>query len=102
MYAVIATGGKQYRVTEGQRLAVERVGEPGADIDLRPVLIVDGEQVLATPDQLATAKVSARVLEEFKAAKIRGFTYKPKTNQRRRYGHRQILSAIEITSIKGA
>ncbi len=102
MYAVIATGGKQYRVTEGQKLAVERLGEPGAAVDLRPVLVVDGDRVLATPDQLAKAKVSARVIEEIKGKKINGFTYKPKTNQRRRYGHRQTLSTIEITKIKGS
>ncbi len=102
MYAVIATGGKQYRVTEGQQLAVERLGEPGADVDLRPVLVVDGDRVLATPDQLAKAKVSAKIIEEFRGKKIKGFTYKPKSNQRRRYGHRQTLSTIEITKIKGA
>ncbi len=102
MYAVIATGGKQYRVTEGQKLAVERLGEPGTDVDLRPVLVVDGSNVLATPDQLAKASVSATIVEEFRGTKIDGFTYKNKTNQRRRYGHRQTLSTIEINKIKGA
>ena len=102
MYAVIATGGKQYRVIEGQKLAVERLGEPGTDVDLRPVLVVDGSKVLATPDQLANASVTATIVDEFRGKKIDGFTYKNKTNQRRRYGHRQTLATIEIKKIKGA
>lgn len=100
MYAVVATGGKQYRVEEGQTLRVERLGEPGTDVDLRPVLVVDGGDVLSTPSQLAGASVSARILDEVKGKKIDGFTYKPKTNQRRRYGHRQTYATIEITGIK--
>lgn len=100
MYAVVATGGKQYRVKEGQTLQVERLGEPGIDVDLRAVLLVDGEDVLSTPDQLSAVKVSARIVEENRGKKIQGFTYKPKTNQRRRYGHRQTYATIEITGIK--
>jgi len=67
MYAVVATGGKQYKVEQGQVLEVERVGAIGSDVDLRPVLVVDGSTVLSTP--------------------------------RRRWGHRQTLARIEITSI---
>ncbi len=100
MYAVVATGGKQYRVEEGQTLQVERLGEPGIDVDLRAVLLVDGEDVLSTPDQLSGVKVSARIVEENRGKKIQGFTYKPKTNQRRRYGHRQTYATIEITGIE--
>jgi large subunit ribosomal protein L21 len=99
MYAVIATGGKQYRVEQGQQLEVELVGDEGAEVELRPVLIVDGAQVQSTPDQLGSATVSARVLGETKGPKITGFTYKNKTNNRRRWGHRQRYSTIEITSI---
>ncbi len=99
MYAVVATGGKQYRVSEGQTLDVERVGEAGSDVELRPVLIVDGGNVLATPDELSGAVVKAKVVSEFRGPKIEGFTYKPKTNQRRRWGHRQTLATIEITKI---
>jgi len=99
MYAVIRTGGKQYRVTEGQRLEVERLGDVGTEVDLPAVLVVDGDTVLATPDQLAKASVSATVVDAVKGPKIDGFTYKNKTNQRRRWGHRQSLSAIEITGI---
>jgi large subunit ribosomal protein L21 len=97
MYAVIATGGKQYKVEEGQRLDVELLS--GEDVSLRPVLIVDGETVLSTPAQLSGASVAARVIGEAKGPKINGFTYKNKSNQRRRWGHRQHYSTIEITAI---
>ncbi len=100
MYAVVATGGKQYRVEEGQQLQVERLGESGTEVELRPVLLVDGSDVLATPDQLSGVSVSARVISESKGPKIDGFIYKNKTNQRRRYGHRQTYATVEITGIK--
>ena len=77
MFAVIETGGKQYRVAEGERLAVERV--PGDEVSLRPVLVVDGDTVLATASQLAGAAVTARVIGEARGPKINGFTYKDKT-----------------------
>jgi large subunit ribosomal protein L21 len=105
MYAVIRTGGKQYRVEPGQRLEVERLKrdgsltDTGAEVELAPVLVVDGDTVLATPDQLSGAKVVAKVVGEAKGPKIRGFTYKSKSNQRRRWGHRQQQSLIEITTI---
>ena len=98
MYAVISSGGKQYRVEEGQQLAIERLGTAG-EVDLSPVLVVDGDRVLATPDQLAAASVKGRVIGDSRGPKIDGFTYKPKTNQRRRWGHRQRYSLIEITAI---
>ena len=100
MYAVVATGGKQYRVEEGQQLQVERVGAPGDTVELRPVLFVDGGDVLSTPDQLGSVSVSAKVLDEVKGPKIDGFTYKSTTNNRRRFGHRQTYATIEITGIK--
>ncbi|HEX6310647.1 MAG TPA: 50S ribosomal protein L21 [Acidimicrobiia bacterium] len=101
MYAVIRTGGKQYRVEEGQQLEVEQLGaDTGSDVQLTPVLVVDGARVLATPDQLGGTSVSARVVDaEARGPKITGFTYKPKTNQRRRWGHRQRHALIEITAI---
>jgi large subunit ribosomal protein L21 len=98
MYAVIQTGGKQYRVEEGQRLDVESLGEAD-EVSLTPVLVVDGDDVLATPGQLAGASVTARVVGEAKGPKIVGFTYKNKSNERRRWGHRQHYATIEITGI---
>ena len=98
MYAVISSGGKQYRVEEGEQLAVERLGATG-EVQLAPVLVVDGDRVLATPEDLKAAQVTARVVGDARGPKIDGLTYKPKTNQRRRWGHRQRYSVIEITAI---
>ena len=100
MYAVIRTGGKQYKVEEGQILDVELLGEPGAEVELIPLLLVDGDSVTAAPDQLGKAKVTATVVDSVKDRKINGFTYKNKSNQRRRWGHRQSKSRIQITAIQ--
>ena len=100
MYAVIESGNKQERVTEGQQIQVDLLGaDEGSDVSLTPVLLVDGDTVLATPDQLKGSSVTARVVGTAKGPKIDGFTYKRRTNQRRRYGHRQKYTVIEITSI---
>jgi large subunit ribosomal protein L21 len=98
MYAVIQTGGKQYRVEEGQRLDVERLGDAD-EVTLTPVLVVDGSSVLATPAQLSGAAVTARVVGTARGPKITGFTYKNKSNERKRWGHRQHYATIEITGI---
>lgn len=99
MYAVIKSGGKQYRVEEGQQLALERLG--GAEeVALQPILVVDGASVLSTPAELAGVSITGRVVGESKGPKITGFTYKNKSNQRRRWGHRQSYDTVEITSIK--
>jgi large subunit ribosomal protein L21 len=99
MYAVIKTGGKQYRVEKGQKLDVELVGADDGKLELKPVLLVDGDTVLAGPKALSKAKVTAKVVGENKGPKITGFTYKNKTNSSRRWGHRQRYSTIEITGI---
>jgi large subunit ribosomal protein L21 len=99
MDAVIKTGGKQYRVTEGQRLDVERLGPVDTTVELTPVLLVDGDTVVAAPDALAKATVTAKVVGDAKGPKITGFTYKNKSNQRKRWGHRQHYSTVEITGI---
>jgi large subunit ribosomal protein L21 len=106
MYAVIKTGGKQYRVEPGSRLQVERLGTGAGDgdgesveISLTPVLVIDGETVLATPDELDGAEVKAKVVGQAKGPKITGFTYRHKTRHRRRWGHRQGYDVLEITGI---
>jgi large subunit ribosomal protein L21 len=71
-------------------------------VTLEPVLIVDGETVLSTPEQLAGATVTARVVGEEKGPKINAMTYKSKSNQRRRWGHRQHYATLEITAISAA
>ncbi|HEX6418012.1 MAG TPA: 50S ribosomal protein L21 [Acidimicrobiales bacterium] len=100
MYAVIKSGGKQYRVEQGQQLQIELVGAADdGELELTPVLLVDGDTVLAGPKALGKVKVKAKVVGEAKGPKITGFTYKNKTNSRRRWGHRQRYSTIEITKI---
>jgi len=100
MYAVIKAGGKQERVAEGQRVQVEllRGHQEGDDVAFEPVLLVDGDQVTAG-SQLAGASVSGRLVGEAAGPKIRGFTYKNKSRSRRRWGHRQHYSVVEITAI---
>jgi large subunit ribosomal protein L21 len=101
MYAVVRTGGKQYRVEQGQVLEVERLGaELESTVELETVMVVDGDAVLATPSDLKGASVTAKVVGEAKGPKVTGFTYKPKSNQRKRWGHRQHYATIEITGIK--
>ena len=99
MYAVIKTGGRQERVAEGQRLDVELLGaDEGAEVGFDPILLVDDGDVVAG-SALAGARVSARVVGLAKGPKIKGFTYKNKTRSRKRWGHRQKYTTIEITGI---
>jgi large subunit ribosomal protein L21 len=100
MYAVIRTGAGQERVEQGQRLRVDlRPEDVGEKITFEPVLIVDGDLVLSTPEQLAKASVTANVVGDEKGPKINALTYKAKANQRKRWGHRQKYSTVEITGI---
>ena len=99
MYAVIRTGGKQARVAEGDTIEVEMLGvDEGAEVTFEPVLLVDGDDVLAGT-ALSGASVAGRVVGRVKGPKISGFTYKSKTRARRRYGHRQQYDRVEITGI---
>jgi large subunit ribosomal protein L21 len=104
MYAIVKTGGKQYRVQEGQTLLVERLPEEdGAEVALEPLLFVDGSDVVLGED-LASVTVQARVVERVRGPKLRVVKFKPKRGYKRRTGHRQNLSRIEVTGIsrKGA
>ena len=102
MYAVIDAGGKQERVQVGELVDVELLdAAPGDELRLRPLLVVDGTDVVATATALASARVTATVIGETKGPKIDGFTYKAKTRQRRRFGHRQRYTTLEITAIEG-
>jgi large subunit ribosomal protein L21 len=100
MYAVISTGGKQSRVAEGDTIDVELLGvDDGAEVTFTPVLLVDGETVIAGAD-LGKASVTGRKVGSSKGPKITGFTYKNKSRSRRRFGHRQKYDRVEITGIK--
>jgi large subunit ribosomal protein L21 len=99
MYAVIRVGTSQERVSEGQVVRVDLRSEAmGSTISLTPVLVVDGDKVLAGP-ALAGASVTATLIGEEKGPKIRGLTYKAKAIQRKRWGHRQHYSTVEIQKI---
>ena len=100
MYAVISTGGKQSRGAEGARIDVELLGQDDGEVTFTPILLVDGASVLAKPADLAGASVSARVVGQTKGPKIIGFKYKNKSRSRRKWGHRQKYTTIEITGIK--
>ena len=100
MYAIVSAGGKQHKVVPGQVIRTEWLGAEGSEVSLRPVLLVDDETMLASPEELLPVEVTAQVLEEVRAKKIVGFKYKSKSNQRRRWGHRQRHSLIRITSIE--
>jgi large subunit ribosomal protein L21 len=99
MYAIVKTGGKQYRVSEGQTLLVERL--PAADgetVELQPLLLVDDGDVV-DGDELSKVTVSARILAHERGPKLRIVKFKPKRGYKRRNGHRQELTRIEVTSL---
>jgi large subunit ribosomal protein L21 len=101
-YAIIKTGGKQYRVSEGETLLIERLPEAeGATVDLQPLLIVDGDTLLDGED-LATATAQARIVAHERGPKLRIVKFKPKRGYHKRNGHRQNLTRIEITSLGGS
>ena len=101
MYAVIKTGGKQYRVSEGDRLKVESlVGDEGSDITLGEVLMVgSGESVTVGAPLVANASVSARVVKHGRGKKVRIVKFKRRKHYRRQMGHRQNFTELEITAI---
>lgn len=99
MYAVIASGGKQARVAPGDVISVERLSRELDDITFQPVLVVDSDGKVLTGPAVQGARVTARLLGEVKGPKIRVFKYKSKTGYRRRIGHRQKYSQIEILNI---
>ena len=101
-YAIIETGGKQYRVAVGDTLAIEKLPvDAGAEITFDRVLLVssDGSTRVGAP-LVAGASVRGRVAAQFRGDKIIVFKYKPKKRYRRRTGHRQALSRVEITAIE--
>ena len=99
MYAIVKTGGKQYRVERGQRLLVERLAvEEGADVALEPILYRSDEPVFDKA-ALDSVKVTAKVVAHVRGEKLRVFKFKPKRGYKRRTGHRQDLTQIEVTEI---
>ncbi|HEY2537671.1 MAG TPA: 50S ribosomal protein L21 [Solirubrobacteraceae bacterium] len=99
MYAIVKTGGKQYRVERGQRLLVERLpAAEGETVALEPILYRSDEAVFDKTG-LAKVKVSARIIAHERGEKLRVFKFKPKRGYKRRNGHRQELTRIEVTEL---
>ena len=98
-YAIVKTGGKQYRVEEGQTLVVERLPvDEGATVDLEPILFRSGDTVFDAKG-LKKVKVQAKVLGHERGPKIRVFKFKPKRGYKRTTGHRQELTRLEVTKV---
>lgn len=101
MYAVIETGGKQYRVSENDVLRVEKLeAEVGDEITLDKVLLTstDGGVSVGAP-YVAGATVTVKITRQAKGKKIEGFTFKAKKNERKRFGHRQFFTELKVQSI---
>ena len=99
MYAIVKTGGKQYRVEKGQTLLVERLpDEAGATVALEPILFRSDDAVFGA-DALKKVKVEAKVLGHERGPKLRVFKFKPKRGYKKRTGHRQELTRIQVTKI---
>jgi large subunit ribosomal protein L21 len=100
-YAVIESGGKQYRVEKGSTLLVDRLdAKQGDKVALRAVMFRDKEVVAAEPKELEKVKVEATVAEHLRGPKVKVFKYKPKKGYRRRAGHRSELTRLEVTELK--
>jgi large subunit ribosomal protein L21 len=101
MYAVIATGGKQYRVEQGETIEVEKLGvEAGSTVEFGEVLLVaDGESVQVGAPHVAGAKVTAEVVDEKKGPKLIIYKYRRRKGYRRKTGHRQTYTRLKITGI---
>ncbi|MBI5538158.1 MAG: 50S ribosomal protein L21 [Deltaproteobacteria bacterium] len=102
MYAVIKTGGKQYRVTEGQSLRVEKLpGEPGQKVEFKEVLLVGGDKLKIGQPTVTGARVEAEILGQDRGPKIVIFKFRRRKNYRRKQGHRQPYTQLKITGISG-
>ncbi|MGH3769643.1 MAG: 50S ribosomal protein L21 [Pseudonocardiaceae bacterium] len=100
MYAIVKTGGKQYKVAVGDVVEVEKLtGEPGTEVSLPAVLLVDGPTVTADAAGLGATSVHGKVVAQVKGPKIRIHKFKNKTGYHKRQGHRQQLTRVEITGI---
>ncbi len=101
MYAIVRAGGRQEKVSVGDVLIVDKVNaEPGASLELTPLLLVDGDTVTTQAADLAKVKVTAEVVKATKGPKITILKYKNKTGYRRRQGHRQPTTQIKVTAIE--
>ena len=101
VYAIVKAGGRQEKVSVGDVVVVDRLaGEVGDEIDLVPLMLVDGDTVTTAAADLAKSSVTAEILGEKKGPKINILKFKNKTGYRKRQGHRAKLTAVKITAIK--
>lgn len=101
MYAIVRASGRQEKVSVGDEVVLDRRTEgPGDAIELPVLLLVDGDEITSSPKALKKIKVTAEVIGNERGKKINIFTYKNKTGQHRRQGHRQDLTRVKITEIK--
>ncbi|NLE69785.1 MAG: 50S ribosomal protein L21 [Clostridiales bacterium] len=100
MYAIIATGGKQYRVSEGDTIYIEKLDAKENSLVSFPVLMLSGEKVIAGNPEVAGASVTGKVVRHGRGQKIIVYKFKAKKNYRRKQGHRQPFTQVEITEIK--
>lgn len=101
MYAIIATGGKQYRVSEGDIIYVEKLNNNVDETVTFPVLMLGGETLKAGNPLVEGAEVQGKIVKHSRGEKIVVYKYKAKKNYRRKAGHRQPYTKVEITAIKG-
>ncbi|WP_375490121.1 50S ribosomal protein L21 [uncultured Jatrophihabitans sp.] len=100
MYAIVKTGGKQYKVAEGDVIEVEKLDSaPGVQVSLPALLLVDGKDVTHEPAKLGNVSVTAEVVAQTKGPKIRIHKFKNKTGYHKRQGHRQPLTQLKVTGI---
>ena len=100
MYAIVKSGGRQHKVAVGDIVEVDRINrKPGTEIDLKALLVVDGDLVTSDPWVLEGVKVSGEIVAEVKAEKIDILKYKNKTGYRVRAGHRQKYTKVKVTAI---
>lgn len=100
MYAIVKTGGKQYKVAPGDKLNIEKLPvEEGAKVELEAICVVDGDKVVADPAEAAKTKVEATVIEQFRGEKQLVFKFKKRKNYKKMRGHRQNLTRIQICAV---
>src|SRR5262245_44419452 len=101
-YAIIGTGGKQYKVKEGDTLRVEKLpGDVGAKVEFDCVMMMGGESTKVGIPKLKSAKVTAEIIKQDRDDKVVGYKVRRRNNYRRRNGHRQPFTEVRIKSVKG-
>jgi len=100
MYAIVKTGGKQYKLAKGDILDVEKLeGEPGDKVELDVLMLADGSTTVTDPKELEGKKVTAEILDQFKGEKVLVFKLKKRKRYRRTKGHRQQLTKIQVSEV---